>query len=296
MRSGTATLTPDRFRRRKGPSRAGECLVICLCCFGLLVIEARFPAVQKARGLGELVKVPILAVLRFATDGVRGVEGYFRSQAALERENEDLRINLLRQNVQLQQMDLLRAENDELRSLLELDALLGSNNLAADTLPGNPDPARHRVTLSVGSRQGAYVGQPVVDSQGVVGQVTRDYLITSEALLISDSNHRLPVMFQRTGLSAIAFGTGRPDHRLSLQFMPPHSDVAEGDTVVSSGTGGRFPPGLQVGVVEDVSDASGQAFLEALVKPSANLERVRRVLLLRSEASNAGGPAPAAGS
>ena len=284
MRSRTAMLTRDRHRARKGPSRAGECLIICLCCFGLLIVESQVPAVQKARGVGELLKVPLQAAVRVTAGGFGAAYGYFRDQNRLLEENDELRTRLLKHEVDMQQMALLKAENDELRTLLALDTVQGSNNLTAEALPRNPDPARHRVTLSIGSRQGAYVGQPVVDSAGVVGQVAHDYLVTSEALLISDANHAIPVMLERTGLQAIAFGTGRRDHRLLLPYMPMQADVVDGDTVVSSGNGGRFPAGLRVGVVEDVHNASGQAFLEAFVRPSANLEGVRQVLLLRSEA------------
>ncbi|MYA31316.1 MAG: rod shape-determining protein MreC [Gammaproteobacteria bacterium] len=305
MTRWTATLRADRFRRRKGPSRAGECLLICLLSFGLLVVEANFPAVQKVRGVGELMLVPVQATVRLVSGGFRGVQGYFRDQSSLMRENQDLRTQLLRQDVDLQQMAALKSENEVLRSLHTLNAQLGSDNLTAETLPGNPDPSRHRVTLNKGSRQGAYIGQPVVDSGGVVGQVTRDYLVTSEALLISDANHALPVMFERTGLQAIALGTGRRDHRLLLPFVPAHADVNQGDTVVSSGSGGLFPAGLRVGVVEDVRNSSGEAFLEAFVTPSANLESPRQVLLLRSEPLQPGAepgpvngdsPAAAAGS
>ena len=251
--------------------------------FGLLVVEANFPAVQKVRGIGELILVPVQATVRLFSGGYRGVQGYFRDQSSLMRENQELRTQLLLQDVDLQQMAALKTENQELRSLHTLNAQLGSDNLTAETLPGNPDPSRHRVTLNKGSRQGAFIGQPVVDSGGVVGQVTRDYLVTSEALLISDANHALPVMFERTGLQAIALGTGRRDHRLLLPFVPAHADVIQGDTVVSSGSGGLFPAGLRVGVVEDVRNSSGEAFLEAFVSPSANLESPRQVLLLRSE-------------
>ena len=305
MNRWTATLTADRFRRRKGPSRAGECLLICLLSFGLLVVEANFPAVQKVRGIGELMLVPVQATVRLVSGGFRGVQGYFRDQSSLMRENRDLRTRLLLQDVDLQQMSALKSENEVLRSLHTLNAQLGSDNLTAETLPGNPDPSRHRVTLNKGSRQGAYIGQPVVDSGGVVGQVTRDYMVTSEALLISDANHALPVMFERTGLQAIALGTGRRDHRLLLPFVPAHADVIQGDTVVSSGSGGLFPAGLRVGVVENVRNSSGEAFLEAFVSPSANLESPRQVLLLRSEPLRQGAepgpvngdsPAAAAGS
>ena len=293
MTRGTATLTADRFRKRKGPSRAGECLLICLMSFGLLIAEANFPAVQKVRGVGELVLVPVQATVRLFADGFRGTRRYLSNQTSLTRENQELRARLLRQDVDLQQMASLKAENQELRLLHTLDAQLGSDNLTAETLPGNPDPSRHRVTLNRGSRQGAFVGQAVVDSGGVVGQVTRDYLVTSEALLISDANHALPVMFERTGLQAIALGTGGRDHRLLLPFVPAHADVIRGDAVVSSGTGGLFPAGLRVGVVDDVRNSSGQAFLEALVAPSANLESPRQVLLLRSEpVIPVGEPAP----
>ena len=273
----------DRFRKRRMPSRAGEALLICLCCFGLLVIEATVPAVKRARGFGELVNVPIQATMRFFSISFRGAQGYLRDQSDLMRENQELRTRLLEREVALQQMTALQAENEELRLLHALNTQLGSSNLTAETLPGNTDPSRHRVTLNVGSRQGAFVGQPVVDSRGVVGQVTRDYLVTSEALLISDANHAMPVMFERTGLKAIATGADRRDHRLLLQFVPTHADVMPGDTIVSSGAGGRFPAGLKVGVVENVQNAPGQVFLEAFVAPSANLEGLRQVLLLRSE-------------
>lgn len=294
MNRGTATLRADRFLKRKGPSRAGECLLICLLSFGLLIVEANFPAVQKVRGIGELVIVPVQAAVRLFSGGMRGAQDYFRDQSSLMRENQELRSRLLRQDVDLQQMTALKSENEELRSLHTLNAQLGSDNLTAETLPGNPDPSRHRVTLDKGSRQGAYIGQPVVDSGGVVGQVTRDYLVTSEALLISDANHALPVMFERTGLQAIALGTGRRDHQLLLPFVPAHADVIQGDTVVSSGAGGLFPAGLRVGVVEDVRNSSGEAFLEAFVSPSADLESPRQVLLLRSEPPP-GGETPPAG-
>lgn len=261
--------------------------------FGLLIIEARFPAVQKVRGVGELVNVPVQAAVRIFSDGFRGARGYLRDQSALMRENQELRARLLRQNVDLQQMTSLKAENEELRLLHTLNAQLGSNNLTAETLPGNTAPSQHRVTLNKGSRQGAFVGQPVVDSGGVVGQVTRDYMVTSEALLISDVNHALPVMFERTGLKAIALGAGRRDHRLLLPFVPAHADVIPGDTVVSSGAGGLFPAGLRVGVVDDVRNSPGEAFLEAFVSPSANLESPRQVLLLRpAPVTPAGAGAP----
>ena len=284
MDNWTATLTRDRSRRRKGPILAGECLLICLSCFALLIVESQVPAVQKVRSAGELLRVPVQAAVRVTVGSFVATQGYFRDQIQLLRENEELRTRLLNQDVEMQQMTLLKAENEDLRALLVLDAMHGSSNLAAQALPRNPDLSRHRVTLSIGSRQGAFVGQPVVDSAGVVGQIARDYLVTSEALLISDANHALPVMFERTGLEAIAFGTGQRDHQLLLPYIPTHADIAEGDMLVSSGSGGRFPAGLHVGVVEGVRNASGQAFLEAVVRPAANLQGVRQVLLLRSEA------------
>ncbi|HCH20309.1 MAG TPA: rod shape-determining protein MreC, partial [Cellvibrionales bacterium] len=119
----------------------------------------------------------------------------------------------------------------------------------------------------------------VIDAYGLVGQVVEVNAIQSTVILISDSRHALPVQINRNGVRAIAEGSGRID-TLWLPNLVSTTDIQVGDLIVSSGLGQRFPIGYPVGVVETVARDPGQAFLEVAVRPSAELDRSRFVLLV----------------
>jgi rod shape-determining protein MreC len=98
-------------------------------------------------------------------------------------------------------------------------------------------------------------------------------------LLITDPSHSVPVQVDRSGQRAIAVGTGSDDS-LELAYVPRHGDVRVGDALVSSGLGGSFPPGYQVGIVQHVQARPGEPFVSVRVSPSARLRYAREVLLL----------------
>ena len=145
-------------------------------------------------------------------------------------------------------MAALEAENARMRALLDSTAKVGDQVLIAEIVSVDMDRLRHRVVLNRGSRDGAFLGQALIDARGIVGQITRDRGTSSEALLITDPDHAVPVEIVRNGLRTIAVGTGDLE-RLSLPFMARNSDVKAGDMLVSSGLGGTFPAGYPVGTV-----------------------------------------------
>lgn len=114
-----------------------------------------------------------------------------------------------------------------------------------------------------------------------MGQVVHVSPFTSTAMLITDASHAIPVAVNRTGLRAIAMGTGSAD-RLDIPHLPLNADIQQGDLLVTSGLGGRFPPGYPVAVVEKVDRNPGQSFAEVTARPTARLEQSREVLLVRT--------------
>ena len=135
-----------------------------------------------------------------------------------------------------------------------------------------------------GSLSGIFPGQPVLDAHAVMGQVTHVTPMTSTVLLITDASHALPVQVDRNGLRTIAFGTGRI-HELELPHLPNNADIREGDQLVTSGLGGRFPPGYPVARVSRIEHRPGEPFASIVATPSAHLERSREVLLVWTLAS-----------
>ncbi len=166
-----------------------------------------------------------------------------------------------------------------MRVLLESTAKVGDRILIAEIMSVDMNPFRHSIVVNKGSRDEVYVGQALIDAQGVVGQITRDQLYSAEAILITDVDHALPVELVRNRLRTIAVGTGDLE-RLSLPFLPRNADVQKGDLLVTSGLGGTFPAGYPVGVVTEVRSDTGQPFLGIEAAPAAALNRIREVLLI----------------
>jgi rod shape-determining protein MreC len=101
----------------------------------------------------------------------------------------------------------------------------------------------------------------------------------SSVRLISDPSHALPVEISRSGLRTVAFGMGETDH-LSLPNVPREADVREGDLVVTSGLGHRFPGGYPVAIVTLIDREEGRTFARVEATPLAALDRGREVLLI----------------
>jgi len=177
----------------------------------------------------------------------------------------------------------LEQENRRLRELLDSSPVLGEEVVVADVIAVDSNPSSRQILINKGSRQHIYVGQPIADAQGVLGQVIQVNPYTSTALLISDARHALPVQVNRTGVRAIAVGAGESD-RLLLSFVPTNADIAPGDLVVSSGLDNRFPAGYPVGKVAEVTVVPGEPFSRIVVEPSAQLGRSREVLLVWPQA------------
>ncbi len=179
-----------------------------------------------------------------------------------------------------QRLASLMAENTRYRTLLNSSRQLEPDLIAAEVTALSPDPARHVVLLDKGSEHGVLAGQPVLGAEGLMGQVILSGVSNSRAVMITDSAHALPVLVNRSGLRALAEGSGSVD-RLLIRHLPATSDIRVGDLLVTSGLGGRFPHGYPVAKVTDVTVSDGAAFAEVSATPSSALDQDRFVLILK---------------
>jgi rod shape-determining protein MreC len=201
------------------------------------------------------------------------------SKNQLQLENSRLRTEALITRGRMQELAALKAENDRLREMLDAREQVRGEVRVAGIMAVDANPYRHNIVLDVGSREGVYDGQAIVDASGVVGQVISTGLTTSQAILISDPDHALPVVVNRNGLRTVAFGTGEYN-RLSLPFLANNADIRAGDLLVTSGLGGTFPSGYPVATVESVTRLPQAPFAEVSATPAAALDQVREVMLI----------------
>lgn len=259
-----------------------------MVAFALITADIRFNKMAATRATLSAVVFPFYWISDLPSRlGNWGKENLL-SRSGLLDENARLAGKALLLEARVQQMAALRAENVRLRALLNSSALVQDDVLVAELIGISPDPARHLVILNKGSADGVYKGQPLIDAEGLMGQVVEVAASSSRVLLITDATHAIPVQVNRNGIRAIAEGVGRLDS-LELRHVASTEDIEVGDLLVSSGLGGRFPVGYPVAVVTEVLRDPGQTFARVKAVPSAALNRSRHVLLVFTGKLESGG-------
>jgi len=254
-------------------------LLISIVSASLMLLDHREEHLSRIRQAFSLIVYPIQVGVDLPFAGWRLVSRAVTDQSALLEENSQLRSERLAVDVRLQRLAALEAENDRLRAMLDSSARVSDRVLVVEILAVDLDPYRQRFTINRGLNDGVYIGQALLDAEGVVGQIVRVELMTSEVVLISDADHALPVAINRNGLRTIVVGTG-DSSRLRLPYLTNSADIEPGDLLMSSGLGGIFPSGYPVGRVLEVHRRPGQSFAEVIAEPAAQLDRDREVLLV----------------
>lgn len=250
----------------------------------MIVLDHRGGWLARIRASSDTVVQPLWWLAGLPARIGDDVRDTASSRARLSDENRVLRNALLISGARLARLQATVADNAHLRGLLGAGQRNGLDVQLAPILDIDLDPTRQRLILDAGSRDGVRAGQSVIDAGGLLGQIIAVKAGTSTVLLITDPDHAVPVVVARTGVRLVAYGTGRSD-RLQLANIPLSSDIKVGDDIVTSGLGGRFPAGFPVGTVVALQPDDSRAFLVGQLRPAAQLDRGRDVLLLHKGAA-----------
>jgi len=261
-------------------------LVLVVLSVALMVVDARFTLLKPVRSQMSLVLMQSYWITDLPQRLWQGVASQFGSRTELVAENEKLKTENLLLQGRMQKLAALTEQNVRLRELLNSSALVNEKVEVAELIGMDPNPFTHRIIINKGERDGVVLGQPVLDARGLMGQVVELMPYTSRVLLLTDTTHSIPVQVNRNGLRAIASGTGNPE-RLELRHVADTADIKEGDLLVSSGLGQRFPAGYPVATVKEVIHDSGQPFAIVRAVPTAALNRSRYLLLVFSDGRTA---------
>jgi len=244
-----------------------------------MVTDHRSTFLQPLRSALSVLTHPLLLLADSPSSITAWLNETTADQQSLLEQNQQLKKDKILLQAKLQKFQALEAENLRLRSLLDSSFKVGERVLIAELSAVELDPYRQQIVINKGSRSGVFTGQPVLDAHAVMGQVISTSPLSSTVLLITDASHALPVQVSRNGLRTVAVGTGEIN-KLNLPFLPRNADIRPGDTLITSGLGGLFPPGYPVAKVAEVSQEAGQHFASINAIPLAHLDRSREVLLV----------------
>lgn len=260
-------------------TRTARLMFYALFAIILMTLDYRGGYVEQVRGYAALVIEPAILVIEAPFAFGRRLGEELRSRHELQDRIALLERELRSREAGLMLIEEFRNENNELRSLLEASQRIGLDFIAAELMNIDLNPYSHRVLINRGRRDGLAEGQPVIDGDGIIGQVDRAALHSAQVILISDPDHALPVRVRRTDLRTVAYGSGQTN-TLRLTDLPMNVDLEPGDILITSGLGGVFPSGLPVAVITSVSRRAGEAFAQADATPLGRLDRARHVLVV----------------
>lgn len=281
MPLGTLDRTPPPFFRQ-GPSALTKLVFFSALAVFLMVADGRFQVIKPLRAGLAVVLLPAQRALAVPVQGWQSLVAYLGGLDSALQARSAADARLAAQSAKATQVDQLGAENERLRRLLDLRSSIQVRSIPAEVMYEAADPYSRKIFIDRGQTQGVVLGAPVVNDAGVLGQVTRLYPLTSEVTLLVDKDAAIPVLNTRTQQRSAAFGGAQmaTGGTLELRFMSGNADVKVGDTLVTSGLDGVYPPGLAVARVATVERRVDSGFARILLEPASRADAVRHVLVL----------------
>lgn len=245
----------------------------------LLFVDARYQYLESTRSVLAIMIYPLQRLTALPGEAWGSIASYFETQRQLLADNAQLRQQHDADAAQMAQLQVIRAENTQLRTLLDIKQRVDYPMQTAEIAYVERDIFKRKLFVDKGSQNNVQPGQVVLDDQGVVGQITRVYPWQSEVTLVTDKDHAVPIQILRNGMRAVVFGSGDISE-MALRYMPISTDIIEGDVLVTSGIDGTYPPHLPVAKVIRIERDPAYPFARIICAPLAGVDRHRALLIV----------------
>ncbi|MDA8621359.1 rod shape-determining protein MreC [Psychrosphaera sp.] len=265
-----------------GPALTLRFAIVFVLSVVAMVVDVYTDSSKQIRNALSSVVAPIQYIADLPQQSFDSLSKYAARKQFILDENTRLKNQQLIQNEKLQRYQMLLNENAKLRALLDTNARIEAKKVVAEIMAVANHPFSHNVLIDKGQSSNVFAGQPVIDEQGVVGQVISAGNNTARVILLTDQTHAIPVRNLRNDIRAIISGTG-DINRMVLNNVPHDTDIKVGDRFITSGLGGLFPDGYPVATVKEVNNDPSKPFLIVTASPIAQVNRLRHVLLLWPE-------------
>ncbi len=253
---------------------------VAIFTIALVILDHRTRYFDWTHGVLSSVNMPLNGMLTVPVRMGTFFQDYWPNEKlrqrveALETENQWLL-------ARVEKYDALEVEKNRLLVLFSASQARGDANIKLVRIIRTElqGPYDQRIVIDHGSRDDVILSQPVIDANGIIGQISKIAYDHSVVTAITDASHATPVEVLRNGLRAIARGTGE-SQVLQIPFLSFQADIEEGDVLVTSGLGEVYPAKYPVAEVSRIQGVAGEPFLTIEARPFAELDKVKNILLL----------------
>ena len=242
-------------------------IILVLLSITILVLDHRYKKATQIRStindfvvypierLSNLPKLALEEAIRESSD----IESLEEKLSLLRKENLDLKIKL-------QELESLKGENIRLRKISKESSILSKKQTIVKVINTSASPTKKIILIDKGKKHGIFVGQNVIGTSGLVGQIIEANSLSSKVILITEPTHDTPGQINRTGQKVIVSGSGDKE-KLIINYANINSDILVGDEVSTSGIANRFKPKIPIGIITKVGDNLDAEFKEVEIQP-----------------------------
>lgn len=266
----------EQFRKYRKHLIAAIILLIAFIFYSLNLKDKEHANLFERTVLN--ISSPLLSVIARINTGTSGIWKDYLDLVAVRKENKILRESVKVLNSRIIESREAILANERLNKLLGIKNSLQTPSLAAKVIGEDSSPWFKTILINRGADDGLKEGMPVIASDGIIGQLVKVAAGSSRVLLITDHASGVAGIIQRSRARGVVKGKG--DGTCSLEFSLATEDVTVGDTVITSGIGGIFPKGLNIGEVSMVKKGEYGIFQTVEIRPTVNLARLEEVLVL----------------
>ena len=264
---------------KQHPRTGRRLFVFTVLAVLLILLDTNSAVVKPVRTALFVTVKPLIATAEVPVLFSSWLQHVFEDRAALQERNVAITLENRQLQEKINRLERVEQHNQFLSQALEAQDKMALPVMVANLISVQLRPNSQAIVLDRGVNDGVFVGMPVLDHKGVIGQVVKTTLTDSAVILITDPGHSIPVRFKRTGIRAIAHGFGQDDSLL-IEGITPDQDVIVGDVLITSGLGNRFPRGYPVAKVVSVEHNINLPFMEIAATPLSALEPEFEVMMV----------------
>ncbi|RUM77630.1 MAG: rod shape-determining protein MreC [Candidatus Thioglobus sp.] len=246
----------------------------------LILSDNKFSYLDNAKqSIAKLIS-PIYLVVNLPSQLYIWIDEQGTTKQTLLNQNRQLNGELTRLKANLQTHNALLLENQKLKQLLGASYQISSQKFILGRVSSvSQSRLKKQIIINKGSNDNLTVGQVVLGSKGVIGQITQTTPLYSTVLMITDPTQYVPIKNQRNGIRGISKGVASNQGRLVVNFIESDFDVVLGDLFLTSAIGSKFPAGYPMGKVIHIEQHTDDPFLHIELAPIQTTEQLEFVLI-----------------
>lgn len=264
-------------------------IVLILSLVLVVTIGLSINPLSNVNWIGNIISVPFTSVEKLFSYAGQEIEkgvGLFYDVEALRAENNELKERIDKLNNERTEYVRLKGENEDLRNILKLkDQLDGIEMLGANVIAKNSGNLFNIFLIDKGAANGIAYNMPVITSKGLVGKVTSSQPFSSKITSIIEDGSAVSAIVTKSRDPVVVKGDMRlgKEGLCKLVYIPNDLDLAQGDTIETSGRGGIYPKGIIIGTVKEIRTGESDLDRYAIIQPAVDLKRLSQVVVLKKD-------------